>query len=198
MTPYEESFAAYADIMTVVAHSKRIGWETIDTNTIHRSIYLMKVLFSFTHEDENLFGIYHFNVSIFGPYSELINRALYFLLSSQRLLGEVGGALTLNSGDGVDCVTVEKQNWIDTVLLILGKYGERKVFSFVVNDPQYGTAVKSNAVSEIDCGVENETLKILRDFQLAFEQTLPDTSSISKAEYLNLYFDYIFSQIIKA
>lgn len=198
MTQYEESLASYADIMTVVAHSKRIGWETIDTNTIHRTIYLMKVLYSFTHDDANIFGIYHFNVSVFGPYSELINRALYFLMSSQRLLGEVGGELILNSTDGVDCVTVEKQNWIDTVLLILGKYGERKVFSFVVNDPQYGTAVKSNAVSEIDCGVENETLKTLRDFQFAFEQTLPDTSSISKDEYLKLYFDYIFSQIIKA
>ena len=55
----------------------------------------------------------------------------------------------------------------------------------------------SNQSSEIQVTPENETLLVLNDFKKAFEETLSDTSSISKEEYISLYFDYIFSQIIK-
>jgi hypothetical protein len=81
-------------------------------------------------------------------------------------------------------------------LLILGKYGENKIFSFIVNDPQYDQSVKANLNSEINTNPENNTLKVLNDFKKAFEDTLEDTSSISKEEYISLYFDYLFSKII--
>ena len=156
----------------------------------------MKVLYSFCHEEANPFSLYHFNVSIFGPYSELIYKSLTFLLSSQRLMGDKDGDVRLNSSDGVDFLEADKIGWIDTILLILGKYGEDKIFSFIVNDPAYDESVKANRASEIDTSLENDTLKVLNDFKKAFEDTLGDTSSISKEEYIGLYFDYLFGRII--
>lgn len=196
MSNREELLKANADLMTIVAHAKRIGWDTVGINTLQRVVYLMKVLYSFVHEGENEFSYYHFSVSIFGPYSDLVYRSLMFLLSSQRLLGDKYGDVFLNSSDGVDNVSEEKKKWIDTILLVMGKYGENKIFSFIVNDPQYEQSVKANLSSEINTNPENDTLKVLGDFRKAFEETLEDTSSISQEEYISLYFDYLFGQII--
>lgn len=187
---------ANADMMTIIAHAKKIGWDTISYNTLQRVVYMMKVLYSFNHENENIFALYHFNVSIFGPYSELIEKSLTFLLASQRIIEDRNGDVRLNSTDGINFLSEDKINWIDTILLILGKYGESKVFSFIVNDPQYELSVKSNLNSEINTNNENDTIKVLNDFKKAFEETIGDTSSISKEEYISLYFDYLFGQII--
>lgn len=187
---------ANADIMTIVAHAKRNGWDPISSHSLQRIVYIMKVLYSFCHDGENMFGLYHFNVSLFGPYSELVEKSLTFLLASQRLLGKREADVRLNSSDGIDIMSEEKIKWIDTILLILSKYGENKIFSFIVNDPQYDLSVKSNQSSEINTSSKNDTLKVLYDFKRAFEETLEDTSSISKEEYISLYFDYLFGQII--
>ena len=196
MSERDALMLANADIMTIIAHAKKIGWDTISYNSLQRVVYMMKVLYSFNHDDENVFSLYHFSVSIFGPYSELVDKSLTFLLSSQRLLGDREGDVRLNSMDGVDAVAEDKLKWIDTILLILSRYGESKIFSFIVNDPQYEQSVKANINSEINTNPENDTLKVLNDFKRAFEDTLEDTSSISKEEYISLYFDYLFSQII--
>lgn len=196
MNNKEELMAANADIMTILAHAKRIGWDSVSTNTLQRVVYLMKVLYSFCHAGENAFGRYHFSVTIFGPYSDLVYKSLAFLLSSQRLLGDLDGEVRLQSTDGVDSISDEQQKWIDVILLILGKYGESKVFSFIVNDPQYEHSVKANISSEINTDLENITLSVLHDFKKAFEETLDDTTSISSEEYISLYFDYLFGQII--
>ena len=186
------------DIMTIAAHARKIGWETISVSTLQRFIYLLKVLYSFINSSENnLFKQYHFNVTTFGPYSELIYRSVVFLLSTRRLEGDMDGDVKIISKDGVDEMDTERINWINSILLILGKYGENKIFGFIVNDPLYDVSVKSNLPSEIQVTSENETLLVLNDFKKAFEDTLPDTTSISKEEYISLYFDYIFSQIIK-
>ncbi len=186
------------DIMTIAAHARKIGWEIISVSTLQRFIYLLKVLYSFINSSENnLFNQYHFNVTTFGPYSELIYRSVVFLLSTRRLEGDMDGDVKIISKDGVDEMDTERINWIDSILLILGKYGENKIFGFIVNDPLYDVSVKSNLPSEIQVTSENETLLVLNDFKKAFEDTLPDTTSISKEEYISLYFDYIFSQIIK-
>ena len=197
MSNRERLMSANVDLMTIIAHTKKMGWDSVGSNSLQRIMYLMKVLYAFNHEDENVFGLYHFNVSVFGPYSELINNSLTFLLATQRLTGEREGDVRLNSDDGVDAMSDEKIKWIDTVLLILGKYGESKIFSFIVNDPLYDQSVKSNSDSEIDINPENYTLRVLNDFKSAFEETLEDTSSISKEEYISLYCDYLFSKIIK-
>lgn len=196
MSERDALMSANADLMTIIAHARRIGWDTVSYNSIQRVVYMMKVLYSFNHEDVNVFNQYHFNVSLFGPYSELVEKSLTFLLTSQRLLGDKEGDVRLNSMDGVDALSEDKIKWIDTIFLILGKYGESKIFSFIVNDPQYEQSVKANLSSEINTNPENDTLKVLNDFKKAFEETLEDTSSISKEEYISLYFDYIFGQII--
>ena len=98
--------------------------------------------------------------------------------------------------DGVDAMSEEKVRWIIRILLILGKYGESKIFSFIVNDPLYDKSVKANVDAEIDINPENYTLQVLNDFRKAFEETIVDTSSISKEEYISLYFDFLFSKII--
>ena len=196
MTERDALMLANADLMTIIAHAKKIGWDTISYNSLQRVVYMMKVLYSFNHEDENVFSFYHFNVSIFGPYSELVEKSLTFLLATQRLFREKDGDVRLNSSDGVDALSDDKIAWVDTILLILSKYGESKIFSFIVNDPQYEQSVKANLCSEINTNPENDTLKVLNDFKKAFEETLEDTSSISKEEYISLYFDYLFSQII--
>lgn len=196
MNNREELMRANADLMTIIAHARRIGWDSVGMNSLQRIVYLMKVLYAFNHDDENEFGYYHFSVSLFGPYSDLVYRSLMFLLSSQRLLGEEDGDISLNSSDGVDSISEGKIKWIDTILLILGKYGESKIFSFIVNDPLYEHSVKANLSSEIITTPENDTLKVLNDFKKAFEETLTDTSTISKEEYISLYFDYLFGQII--
>ena len=149
------------------------------------------------NREENIFNQYHFNVTTFGPYSEIIYRSVVFLLASHRLEGDMHGDVKITSNDGVDEMDKERINWIDSILLILSKYGENKIFGFIVNDPLYDISVKSNQSSEIQVTPENETLLVLNDFKKAFEETLSDTSSISKEEYISLYFDYIFSQIIK-
>jgi len=196
MSEKDALMLANADMMTIIAHAKRIGWDTISYNSLQRVVYMMKVLYSFNHTDENVFGFYHFNVSLFGPYSDLVEKSLTFLLTTQRLLGDKEGDVRLNSIDGVDTMPNEKIKWIDTILLVLSKYGENKIFSFIVNDPQYEQSVKSNLSSEINTNPENDTLKVLNDFKKAFEETLENTSSISKEEYISLYFDYLFSQIV--
>mgnify|MGYP003204122553 CR=1 FL=1 len=179
----EELVKVNIDIMTIVSHAAKIGWGTINVSSLQRFIYLLKVLYSFNCDEENIFEGYHFNVTMFGPYSELIRRSVVFLLTNRHLEG--------------DDMSEERINWIETILLILSKYGESKIFSFIINDPLYDTSVKSNQSSEIQVTPENETLLVLNDFKKAFEETLSDTSSISKEEYISLYFDYIFSQIIK-
>lgn len=194
----DELIKVNIDIMTIAAHARKIGWETISVSTIQRFIYLLKVLYSFINSSENnLFNQYHFNVTTFGPYSELIYRSVVFLLSTRRIEGDMDGDFRIISKDGVDEMDTERINWIDSILLILSKYGENKIFGFIVNDPLYDVSVKSNLPSEIQVTSENETLLVLNDFKKAFEDTLPDTTSISKEEYISLYFDYIFSQIIK-
>lgn len=197
MNTNEDLMSANADIMTIVAHARKIGWDTISYNSLQRVVYMMKVLYSFCHEEANPFSLYHFNVSLFGPYSELIYNSLTFLLSKQHLVGDKDGDVRLNSSVGVDFMEDDKISWIDTILLILGKYGENKIFSFIVNDPAYDQSVKANLSSEIDTSLENDTLNVLNDFKKAFEETLGDTASISKEEYIGLYFDYLFGQIIK-
>ncbi len=196
MSNREELMMANADQMTIIAHAKKNGWDSISVKSLQRVVYLMKVLYSFCHDDENAFKHYHFSVSIFGPYSELVYKSIAFLLSSQKLIGELEGDVRLNKSFDFDILTNDKIRWIDTILLILGKYGENKIFSFIVNDPQYDQSVKANLNSEINTNPENNTLKVLNDFKKAFEDTLEDTSSISKEEYISLYFDYLFSKII--
>ena len=177
------------------------------SQSINRIIYLSKVFYSFVNKSEpNIMDYYHFTSNVIGPVSSIINKSLVDLESREFIVTENSG-IKLNINDitldnildsTFDVVKQERQDWYKTIMLLLGKYGENKVFSFTINDPLYIENIESNSPKEIIFeDNENKTLKVLNSFKEAFEESIEDTSSISREEYLELYFDYIFSQIIK-
>jgi hypothetical protein len=92
----------------------------------------------------------------------------------------------------------ERYEWIKQVMYILGIYGENKIYEFIFRDPQYQTTIQSNTQQGLNTNVNNETIKALKSFQDAFESTLPKgKEKISSQRYLELYFEYIFSKILK-
>ena len=187
---------ANEDIITITTIAKSIGWGAVSEQSFQRVLYLVQILYSFKHVGENIFSYYHFIVTTFGPYSDLIERSLVFMKSSSTLREEEGG-LCLNTKKQIP-YNKDKVEWLKSVLYMLGKYGEKRLFCFIVNDPSYENATQTNNVGGIDTSSsESETLKTLNDFKVAFEQTIEDTSAISDEKYIELYFEYIFSQIIK-
>jgi hypothetical protein len=200
-------YLASDDIIFILNVGLKIGWEEIKPQSINRIIYLSKVLFSFANQTEpNILTYYHFASTATGPVSSVINNALIYLESNEftetrdfgiRLIisnEKISKIIDLNFHDNKDA----KQDWFRVVMLILGKYGEDKVFSFAINDPLYKENLLSNSPKEIEfLNSENATLKILGAFKEAFEENVGNTSEISRKEYLELYFDYVFSQIIK-
>lgn len=187
---------ANEDIVTVSTIAKSMGWGSVSEQSFQRVLYLVKILYSFKHEGDNIFSYYHFTVTTFGPYSDLIERSLVFLKSSSKLREEDGG-LILNTRMEIP-LNQNKVEWLRTVMYMLGKYGEKRLFGFIVNDPSYENAFQTNNVDGIDTSSpDSETLKVLKDFKVAFEQSLDDTSAISDEKYIELYFEYVFSEIIK-
>jgi hypothetical protein len=195
------------DIIYLLNAGSQIGWKEVKPQSIHRIIYLSKVLYSFVNEEEpNIFSNYHFSSSISGPISSIINDSLIDLQSKEFVISEeVGLKLEINEQPlknrldaSIDAEKQQRQNWFKVIILLLGKFGENKIFSFTINDPLYLENIESNSPREIQFeNAENKTLEVLNSFKIAFEESLSDTSSISREEYLELYFDYIFSQIIK-
>lgn len=187
---------ANEDIVTVSTIAKSMGWGAVSEQSFQRILYLVQILYSFKHEGDNIFSYYHFTVTTFGPYSDLIERSLVFLKSSSKLREEEGG-LILNTKKEIP-LNQEKVEWLRTVMYMLGKYGEKRLFGFIVNDPSYDNASQTNNVDGIDTSSpDSETLKVLKDFKVAFEQSLDDTSAINDEKYIELYFEYVFSEIIK-
>ncbi|WP_316795209.1 hypothetical protein [Pedobacter agri] len=195
------------DIIFLLHIGSRIGWTQIKHQSLNRIIYLSKVLYSFIYEAEpNILDHYHFTSTPAGPISSIVNSSLIYLQSAEFIVtSDVGLSLEIAPGqiekindDTFDSVKAGKQEWLKAVMLLLGKYGENKVFSFVINDPLYKENTDSNSPKEIAFdSSENKTLQVLKNFKKSFEDSIEDTSTISKQEYLALYFDYIFSQIIR-
>ena len=188
-------YDANTDILYLIENTKNIGWITLKEQSIQRLLYLSKVLYSFANQTENIFSYYHFSVSVYGPYSVLIEKSITYLLSN-FYLEEHNGGYVVNIKSPVD-IDVEREKWLKVIILILGKYGENKIFGFTINDPLYNESLDRNIQREIDTSSpENKTIKTLNDFKSAFEETLDNTSSINSEEYLELYFEYVFSEII--
>jgi len=193
-----ELYTASEDVLYLMNNAKSIGWISIKEQTIQRVLYLAKVLYSFTHNDNNIFDYYHYSTSLYGPYSSLIENSITFLESNEFLRRDVDGNLLTYRESPVKNIDEKKQVWLKQIILILGAYGEDKVFNFTINDPLYKEAVEINSQKNLDTnGTENKTIQVLNKFKEAFEVTIVDTSKITKGEYLNLYFEYIFSQILK-
>lgn len=110
---------ANEDIVTVSAIAKSMGWGAVSEQSFQRVLYLVQVLYSFKHEGiENIFSYYHFTVTTFGPYSDLIERSLVYLKSSLILCEDEGG-LILSSKKEIP-MSQEKVEWLRTVMYMLG------------------------------------------------------------------------------
>lgn len=189
---------ANSDIILLLETCKEIGWSSIKEQTVHRLMYLTSVLHTFMYKSSTLFDSYHFSISVSGPYSSLINDAIVNL-KTRELLIEHEGKLAINVEVARDLSLGEneKKGWFQIIVYLLGIYGENKIFGFVIQDPEYKDVFQRNSVMELDITSDNKTISILNQFKLMFEETLSDVSSISDREYLELYFEYVFSKIIK-
>ena len=193
----KELLRANNDIIVLMQIIKNISWTSLREQSVQRTLYLAKVLYTFVYEKEtNLFSDYHFSVSISGPYSELISRSLLDLKRREILNEDKEGNISLGNADFEIEDEVNKISWLKTIIYILGLYGENKIFSFTINDPLYKEAIETNSQKELDTSPENKTVRILNEFKNSFEETLDSVSNISKEEYLELYFEYVFSKII--
>ena len=185
------------DIIMILRIAKNIGWGQITINTIFRILYFVQTLYSFRYKNKkNIFDYYHFTVTLFGPYSDLINRSVAYLESATFIEKKTDG-YTINSFPEKG-MNQGKFIWIKTVMLMLGKYGENEVFSFVLNDPSYEEAYRTNDINGIiSTSSSSKTIKVLTDFKKAFEENLSNFSTISDEQYIEMYFDFIFGQIIQ-
>lgn len=195
----KDLYLANDDILCVMHQVKSIGWISIKEQSLQRIIYLSQVLYSFTHNNEdNIFDYYHFSVSLYGPFSSLIEKGIIFLKSNLYLVGDENGNIVYERKSPSINISIAKEKWFKQVIYILGIYGEDRIFGFTINDPLYKEAFDTNKQRELEAySPENRTIAVLNEFKEAFENTLENTSTISKEEYLELYFEYIFSEIIK-
>jgi hypothetical protein len=68
----------------------------------------------------------------------------------------------------------------------------------VIRDPQYQDNIERNLITEIDVSAANLSTVALNQFKASFEETLGSKAErIDSKEYLELYFDYVFSKVLK-
>lgn len=191
-------FEVNEDLITLLSLSHEIGWKDLRESSIHRIIYLSSVLYHFMHEfNTDIYKNYHFSLSSNGPYSKIISNSLLDLKRREIIEETNSGVIELHDSLSFKDLNNSKIEWFKTVIFILGLYGENRIFSFVINDPQYKNYFQRNSVETIDISDHNKTVIALKAFQKKFENTLNNTSNISDKEYLELYFEFIFSKIIK-
>lgn len=190
---------ANTDIITLIRLVSEIGWNSLREQSIHRIFYLFKVLYLFVYPNDfdGDMNIYHFSANLSGPYSELINRSIINLQTKEYLVEDSSGNIIFAQVPSDIGVNEKMISWYKTIIYIIGLYGENKVYGFTINDPLYKEAIETNSQEELNTTLENKTIKVLNSFKKAFEDSLTNVSQINKEEYLELYFEYIFSKIIK-
>lgn len=196
-----ELYEVNSDILALLKIASEIGWNKLRESSLHRILYLSSVLYNFIdNHKEQLFENYHFSLSATGPYSDIINKSIIDLSTRENIIeDEETGFLKLDSTtDKTNSLEQNnKYNWFKIIVFILGLYGEDKIFGFVIQDPQYKDDFQRNIKTSIDISNQNKTVETLNQFKAAFEETLDDVSKIEDKEYLELYFEYVFSKIIK-
>ncbi|MCL5066806.1 MAG: hypothetical protein M1368_00440 [Thaumarchaeota archaeon] len=192
------------DIISLVELAKSIGWEGVRKLSIYRILYLSSVLYSFKYPSvKNPFlEHYHFSVVATGPYSDDVKNSITFLEANEYIDKRDGDFYVLGKNPLPNLSQLPdhdiKKQWIKIILLILGVYGEGKVYEFVIRDPQYQDNIMRNLVTELDVSADNQSTKTLNQFKSSFEETLGSKASkIDSKEYLELYFDYVFSKVLK-
>lgn len=204
-TPDQSKIAIInGDVLTVVKIATELNWTPIREQSIARILYLASVLYSFRFRDKvNPFANdYNFSVDATGPYYSLITNSLIFLQVNNYVTKINKNEIALGNNLEVELAILpnysEKANWLKTIFYLIGVYGESKIYEFIIRDPQYQQNVKSNTIKTINVGPDNATISALNVFKEAFEEELgTDAAQIDDKEYLKLYFEYVFSKILK-
>lgn len=199
-----DQYLIYTDILAIFKLASDIQWKEVRQNSIYRILYLSSVLYSFRYPNKNNpFSFYKFSVDPTGPYDSNISSALDFLIKDEYITRTTGDdifELGINSSENVFKIDIgqERYEWLKQVMYILGIYGENKIYEFIFRDPEYQTIIKSNTQQGLNTDLNNETVKTLNSFQEAFEETLTaQKEKLSSQTYLELYFEYVFSKILK-
>lgn len=203
MKKREKILRINGDIISVVKICNEVGWAQLKELSIYRIIYIASVLYSFKYPDkENPFSNdYDFVPSLRGPFTEDIKTSLTNLLVNDYLESD-GKQIFLGSENPKRIEELpnynEKHNWLEVVIYILAIYGEEKIYDFVVRDPEYQENIQSNSLKEINIEKGNKTYISLVRLKSVFEDALGEKANeLDDKQYLNHYFDYIFSKILR-
>lgn len=194
------------DILILLENSTKIGWNSLKNNSIHRILYLCSILFSFKYDSiKNPFDTeYDFSIDLTGPFCNNIDNSLIFL-ETNDFISFKNNSYTINIHNLPNNLNELpnyklKSDWITTILYILSSYGESKIYDFVFEDPEYQYKLLSNTSNILNLKSDSETIINLNIFKNEFEKSLSneiDINKIDNQKYLTLYFDYIFSKILK-
>lgn len=195
-------FTANTDIITLLKLADDIGWESMNELNVYRLLYLSSVLYSFRFPGErNPFeNNYHFVISYKGPYEENIQGSLLFLQTRDYITINEEKEVFLNNDQLENDFNSDeaKTLWLERIVQLMAIQGIDKVYEFVIRDPEYHKNAQINPIKEIDLSTNSETVKFLNEFKNDFEKALgKDALQIDHGEYLQLYFEYVFSKIVK-
>ncbi|KMY33745.1 hypothetical protein ACZ11_01300 [Lysinibacillus xylanilyticus] len=203
MKKREKILRINGDILSVFRICNEVGWESLKEISVYRIIYISSVLYSFKYPSkENPFSEdYDFVTSLRGPFTEDIKISLTNLLVNEYLV-ENGKQLSLGkeTSNKIDDLPKykEKYNWFEVVIYILAIYGEEKIYDFVVRDPEYQENLQTNSIKEINIEKGNKTYSNLVKLKETFERALGESANeLDDKKYLEYYFDYIFSKILR-
>lgn len=194
-----------ADIYTILDISYSVGWNGIRQISIYRILYLATILYSFRFENtpNPFIEDYHFTISLRGPYYEGVDKSITFLLLNKYILLDNDTDMYKMGTNKIGQIKkipnfLEKKKWLEIVIHILGIYGEDKIYDFIFRDPEYQKSLQKNSQTQINIHENNETIEILNRFKKAFEQSLEkEIIDLDPIRYLKLYFEYVFSIILK-
>ena len=193
-----------SDIVGLIQIAKEIGWKSVNEWSIQRIFYLCTVLYSIKRPlTQNPFvEQYKFAVDLRGPYSDVIVKSLLDLETQDYIVKSPEHSYSLGERD---LSTLNKlpeyllrHAWISIVIYILGIYGEDRIYDFIFKDPEYVDAIKRQSAKSIDTSDDNLSISNLIKFKKIFEENLGrETDKIKDKDYLEMYFEFVFSKILK-
>lgn len=200
------------DLLLVLESAKKIGIKSLRENSIHRIMYFCYI-FDYLNKEKVFHYLYDFHIDIEGTYCIEIHKLLIDLRSNEKIF-MIENKSNIETFE-IDMITSKeikklyqttdseyynKYKWIDTVIKILGLYGEERLFDFIYRDPIINESISTNQTKTIDRDTNTLTKDYLNSFKSEFEQYLKDENIeviLDNNKYLEAYFEYIFSQIMR-
>lgn len=188
-----------SDVYIIIKEMKEIGWLSIRQVSINRILYFASILYSFIFPNkENIFEKnYHFKVTLRGPEISEVDNALINLECNEYIIHTEAGYAINNKKSNLEYIITEKQSWLENIAYIVGLYGEDKLYDFIFRDPEYRNSIAANKLYNLNIGTENDTIIFLNIFKGEFEKKLDKNIKFDNRKYLELYFEYVFGQILK-